>query len=294
MFPFMRPSLYAVFGHPIEHSLSPWIHTQFAQLMGIQGLVYKKCLAPLDGFTSSLTAFAERGGRGCNVTVPFKHEAFRLATSHTPHASWAQACNTLCWDASKGQWEGYNTDGPGLINDLLRHAQVALKDQRLLLLGAGGACAGVLASLLATSPRQVVVANRTLERAQELVDRHQEMAQALSPPIPLKACALEETTLRDVQEAGFDLVINLTASSLSGQSLALPTGLVRQGGLVYDCMYGPASQAFLDWGHAQGAKGRDGLGMLVEQAAEAFQIWHGPRPPSQTVLQALRLRLANR
>ncbi len=280
---------YAVFGHPIAHSLSPWIHMRFADLMGMAGLIYDKRLAPLDGFAQSLAHFAQEGGQGCNVTLPFKHEAFALAQTRSSTAELAQACNTLCRVGNT--WEGHNTDGEGLLKDI-EQAGVCLSDKqlgRLLILGAGGAVAGVLGTLMRTGSRQIVIANRTLSKAKALTDRLQAWAKTCQ--VDLSACSLDELALNAIKQDGFDLLINLTASSLSGQALALPAGLIRPGGLVYDGMYGPKSHAFLEWGQSQGAQTRDGLGMLLEQAAQAFQIWHGVRPPTTLVLQDLRAYL---
>ncbi len=271
---------YCVMGNPVEHSKSPWIHARFAQLTG-QTLHYGKRMVPLDGFAASLHAFiasANGFARGCNVTVPFKFEAFALAQHASARATLARAANTLSF--SDDGIHADNTDGLGLVRDIELNAGVKLAGRNLLLLGAGGAAAGVLGPLLHTGAAGITVANRSLAKAQELVQRH--AALATLTHTALLACALA-----DVQ-GSFDVVINATSTSLSGESVQLPSGVLRRGALAYDLMYGPAAQGFLDWAHARGAQSRDGLGMLVEQAAEAFFIWRGVRPPSAQVLQELR------
>ena len=269
---------YCVMGNPVEHSKSPWIHARFAQLTG-QALHYGKRLVPLHGFAASLRDFidsSDGAAKGCNVTVPFKFEAFALAQHVSARAALAGAANTLSFRPDGIHAD--NTDGAGLVRDIELNAGVKLAGKRLLLLGAGGAAAGVLGPLLHTGLTQITVANRTLFNAQQLVQRHA----ALATNGTLAAC-----TLADLQ-GRFDVVVNATSTSLSGESLALPTDLPQRGALAYDMMYGPAAQGFLDWARALGAEPRDGMGMLVEQAAEAFFIWRGVRPPSAQVLQELR------
>jgi shikimate dehydrogenase len=272
--------LYCVMGNPVEHSKSPWIHTRFAQLAD-QTLLYGKWLVPLDGFAESLhDFFAANDGaaKGCNVTVPFKFEAFALAQHASARAILAGAANTLSLRADGIHAD--NTDGVGLVRDIELNAGVKLAGRSLLLLGAGGAAAGVLGPLLQTGAAQIVVANRTLAKAEALVQKHS--ALATHTHTQLEACTLAEV------QGSFDVVINATSTSLSGVSLALPANLLKPGALAYDMMYGPAAQGFLDWARALGAQARDGLGMLVEQAAEAFYIWRGVRPPSAQVLKELR------
>jgi shikimate dehydrogenase len=271
---------YCVMGNPVEHSKSPWIHARFAQLTR-QTLNYGKWLVPLDGFRASLHAFvasADGAAKGCNVTVPFKFEAFALAPHPSVRATLAGAANTLSFRDDGIHAD--NTDGVGLVRDIELNAGVELAGCRLLLLGAGGAAAGVLGPLLQTGAADITVANRTLTKAQELVQRHAALA-------TLTHTRLVACTLADVQSK-FDIVINATSTSLSGESLALPANVLQSGALAYDMMYGPAAQGFLDWARAHGAETRDGLGMLVEQAAEAFFIWRGVRPPSAQVLKELR------
>ena len=271
---------YCVMGHPIAHSRSPWIHTRFAELTG-QSMVYDKRDIPLDHFERSVHAFMAEGGRGCNITVPFKFEAAALANHTSARALLAQACNVLTF--KDGQILADNTDGVGLVEDIERNASLPLKGKRLLLIGAGGAAAGVLGPLLHAQPAHISVANRTQHKATELVARHQSLA------------ALQNTELlaHDLQglEGDFDVIINATASSLSGAGVPVDARVLKPGALAYDMMYGPGAQGFMDWARSHGAAARDGLGMLVEQAAEAFLIWRGVRPPSGQVLTELRQRL---
>jgi len=276
---------YVVTGNPVEHSQSPFIHAEFARQTG-QALDYGRLLIPLDDFAGTVQRFAagstDGPARGCNVTVPFKFEAFALAKRHTPRAALAQACNTLRFDTGPEGWLGDNTDGAGLVADIERNAGVPLRGRRILLIGAGGAAAGVLGPLLATQPAELVVANRTLDKAQALVDRHT----AVSHGARLRAAPLADCG------EGFDVVVNGTASSLAGAAPPVAAQVLGAGALALDMMYGPAAQGFLAWAAAHGAQGRDGLGMLVEQAAEAFWLWRGVRPDTTAVLPALRARLA--
>lgn len=272
---------YAVLGNPVAHSRSPWIHARFAELTA-QSLHYDRQLCPLDGFAATLAALREQGLHGCNVTVPFKFEAFAAATHPTERARLAQACNTLMFNGS--EIVGDNTDGVGLVADITRNAGVALRGQRVLLLGAGGAAAGVLGPLLAEQPRELVVCNRTAAKADALVATHLDFA-------ALHQCELKSLPRQNLV-GHFDVVINATASSLGGSDIPAPDHVLRPGSLAYDMMYGPAAQPFLDWAKHHGAQGRDGLGMLVEQAAAAFELWRGVRPPAAQVLAELQALLA--
>ncbi len=274
---------YAVAGNPVEHSQSPFIHAEFACATG-QALHYGRLLCPLDGFAAAVAAFAGsgEGGRagGCNVTVPFKFEAFGLAPHHTERAALAQAANTLRFDETG--WLADNTDGVGLVRDIEHNAGVSLRGKRLLLIGAGGAAAGVLGPLLSAGPAHVVVANRTPDKSHALVARHQGAAgHSRLQALPLDGCG-----------AAFDVVINASASSLQGAGIPVAAATLGRGALVVDLMYGPAAQAFLEWAASHGAVPRDGLGMLVEQAAESFVLWRGVRPDTAPVLAALRRRMA--
>ncbi len=281
------PDRYAVIGHPVAHSRSPAIHAAFAQQTG-QALVYERLLAPLDGFTATVRAFAESGdnlGRGCNVTVPFKFEAWQLASRRTPRAVLAGAANTLRFDADGANpgWLADNTDGVGLQRDIELNAGRPLAGLRVLLVGAGGAAAGVLGPLLAARPRHLVLANRTAEKAQTLVASH--AAWAAEHGARLSAAPL------NAPGEGFDVVINASASSLAGAASPVPAGVLSAGALAVDLMYGAAAQPFLAWARGHGAQARDGLGMLVEQAAEAFELWRGVRPLTAPVLRALRAEI---
>jgi len=270
---------YVVAGNPVEHSQSPFIHAEFARQTG-QVIEYGRLLWPLEGFEDSLRALVASGAKGCNITVPFKFEAARVATRLSARAALAQAANVLSFDAEG--WRGDNTDGIGLVRDIEHNAGVLLRGQRVLLIGAGGAAAGVLGPLLLAGPAEVVVANRTLHKAQVLVDRHRSAA---------AGALLLASTLADVGE-GFDVVVNATASSLQGGAIPVSHQVLRPGALALDMMYGPASQGFLDWAAEHGATGRDGLGMLVEQAGAAFELWRGVRPDTAPVLAELRARMA--
>jgi shikimate dehydrogenase len=272
---------YCVMGNPVEHSKSPWIHARFAELTG-ERLEYGRRLVALDGFAEGVRAFRAEGGRGCNVTMPFKFEAARMANFRSARADLAGACNCLRFEADG--IHGENTDGIGLVADLQHNAGVSLGGRDLLLVGAGGGAAGVLGPLLQARPRRVVVANRTLEKAQVLVQSHAMLAN--DTYVDLQACALHAVP------GSFDVVINGTASSLGGASVPVAANVLKPSALAYDLMYGPAAEGFLRWAAEHGATGRDGLGMLVEQAAEAFQFWRGLRPPSAQVLAELRREMA--
>jgi shikimate dehydrogenase len=278
----MSADRYAVAGNPVTHSRSPAIHALFAQQTG-QAVDYGRLHCELDAFKPTVQAFAAAGAKGCNVTVPFKFEAFELGARRSERAELAQAANTLRFDA-EGGWLADNTDGVGLVRDITVNAGVALKGARVLLLGAGGASAGVLGPILAEGPAEVVLANRTVEKAEAIVQRH--AAWAAQHGVQLRASGLSEPGL------AFDVFINGTAASLAGSGVPVGPEVLRPGTLALDMMYGPAAQPFLDWAAAHGATGRDGLGMLVEQAAEAFALWRGVRPQTSPVLQALRAQLA--
>ena len=272
---------YAVLGNPVAHSRSPFIHTQFARQTG-QAISYGRVLCPLDGFAQTVRDFAAPGGRGCNVTVPFKFEALALAAHCTARAQLAGAANVLKLDANG--WWADNSDGVGLVRDIELGAGRMLRGLRVLLVGAGGAGAGVLGPLLSASPAQVVVANRTADKAAELVKRHR--AWAFDHGVELSATGL------DTAGQGFDVVLNASSASLQGAPSPVSAAAIQSGTLALDLMYGPAAQPFLDWAQRLGALPRDGLGMLVEQAAEAFHFWRGVRPDTAPVLAALRAEMA--
>lgn len=270
------PPRFVVIGNPVGHSLSPTIHAQFAKETGI-ALEYTTLLAPLDGFrTAAKIFFTAHEGRGANITLPFKVEALRYATQATDRARLAGAANVL---TARGQHvEADNTDGAGLVSDLRSNLGITLAGKRIALVGAGGAARGVIAPLLAGSPQQLVVANRTVERAQDLAREFS----ALGP--------IESRALEGLEGGGFDILINATSTSTKGTPLELPRSSLAPGALAYDMAYGPAAKPFVEKALAQGLRASDGLGMLVEQAAEAFHVWHGVRPGTAGVLAALRAR----
>lgn len=274
------PDRYAVVGNPVAHSQSPFIHAAFARQTG-QAIVYERVLAPLDGFTAAVRAFADAGGRGCNVTVPFKFEACALAPRRSERAALAEAANLLRFDA-EGWWAD-NTDGVGLVRDIEQAAGVPLAGQRVLLVGAGGAAAGVLGPLLQSRPAALWLVNRSPGRAHALAARHAALAAASG--VVLDAGGLDDAPARCA------IVVNASASSLHGQASPVHARVLAPGALAVDLMYGAAARPFLDWARAAGAVARDGLGMLVEQAAESFLDWRGVRPDTRAVLQALRARL---
>jgi len=267
---------YAVFGNPISHSLSPRIHQQFAQQCG-QVISYQAILAPLDGFAESLVDFFQQGGQGCNVTVPFKQEAYRLCDDLTERAERAAAVNTLIRQKD-GRLLGDNTDGAGLLRDLTENLGLQLKGQRILLLGAGGAARGVIEPLLSQHPAELVIANRSVDKAQNLRNEFAVMGK-------LRVCGFTDLS----GEEPFDLIINATSASLAGELPPLADGLLRDQGAAYDMLYSKQPTVFQQWAGEQGAMvNADGLGMLVEQAAEAFLLWRGIRPDSRAVLKELR------
>jgi shikimate dehydrogenase len=269
---------YGVFGNPIGHSKSPLIHGLFAAQTGEQ-LSYEALLAPLEDFPGFARSFFSNG-LGANVTVPFKEQAFALADSLTPRARRAGAVNTLK-KLDDGILLGDNTDGAGLVRDLTVNAGVTLKGKRILLLGAGGAVRGVLEPLLAEQPAALVIANRTVEKAEQLVQEFADLG-------PLAASGF------DWLDTPVDLIINGTSASLAGELPPIAPSLIQPGHtLCYDMMYAKEPTAFNRWAAEHGAaRCLDGLGMLVEQAAEAFQLWRGVRPDSAPVLAELRRLLA--
>lgn len=268
------PERYAVFGHPVGHSLSPRIHAAFAAQLG-EAIEYTAIEPPRDGFAAAVRAFFAAGGRGANVTLPFKAQAFALADHYDEHAAAAQAANTLRREPD-GSIGAFNTDGPGLLRDLEHNLGLALAGSRVLVVGAGGAAAGVVGPLLGARPARLEVVNRTPQRARELATRF-----AASGPIT--AVGL------DAAEGVYELVINASAAGHAAHAPALPGVRFAPQGAAYDLSYGAAAQPFLAWAQAAGAaRTHDGLGMLVEQAAEAYRIWRGRLPRTGPVLAALR------
>lgn len=270
---------YRVIGNPIAHSKSPAIHAQFAEQTA-QDLEYQSLLAPIDGFAASVHAFIGAGGKGANVTVPFKLEAYAIATHLTARAKAAGAVNTLKFEGE--QILGDNTDGIGLVADIIRNARCTFENKRVLLLGAGGAARGVLMPILFEQPSELVIANRTSEKAQQL------LVLARSHGVDTVAVSVADWA----QLSGeFDIIINATSASLSDEVPPISPDLFTSSTLAYDMMYGAAPTAFLRFADNAGAQLRDGLGMLVEQAAEAFYLWRGVRPETATVLTTLRRSL---
>lgn len=270
---------YAVFGNPIAHSKSPFIHARFAALTG-QTLSYEALLAPREGFAAAVAAFRAAGGRGANVTVPFKLEAFALADRRSARAAAAGAANTLIFDAQGITAD--NTDGVGLVRDL-QYLGCPLEGRRVLLLGAGGAARGALLPLLAEAPSALTIANRTPEKAAALATEFQPEG---------RACALSACGFDALRGNAFDVVINATSSSLSDDAPPLPPGIYAPDAWAYDMMYGRDDTRFMLAARELGAAHlADGLGMLVEQAAEAFFLWRGVRPDTRTVRAELRAAL---
>jgi shikimate dehydrogenase len=267
---------YAVVGNPVAHSKSPLIHTEFARQTG-QDIEYGRLLAPLDGFRATVAQFHASGGKGLNVTLPFKLEAFELAQRRSERALDAAAVNTLMFEA-EGIF-GDNTDGVGLVRDLETNLGLAIAGKRLLLMGAGGAAQGVMGPLLAARPAALVVGNRTLDKAQRLVARFR----ARLPNGDVRA-----SSYSGLAGEQFDLSINATSASLRDTVPELPPGVFAAGSAAYDMMYGKGLTPFLELAQRQGAaRLADGLGMLVEQAAESFFVWRGVRPLTVPVIAML-------
>jgi len=266
------PDRYALIGNPVAHSFSPSIHAEFARQTG-QDIEYARLLAPLDGFAAAVAQFRAQGGKGLNVTLPFKLEAYQLATQHTERAAHAQAVNTLKFEGDAVF--GDNTDGAGLVRDVEINLEFPIVAMRVLLMGAGGAARGALSPLLEKKPVTVVIANRTVAKAHQLARRFSHLG--------CSACGYDELVNRQ-----FDLVINATAASIAGDLPPLPPGLFAPRSLAYDMMYGREPTPFLKYAREQGARIADGGGMLVEQAAESFLLWRGVRPDTAPVIARLR------
>ena len=259
---------YAVIGHPVAHSQSPAIHARFAQATG-QKIEYGRIEAPLDGFERMVEEFRAAGGKGLNVTLPFKQAAFRYCDEVAERAREAQVVNTLLFGERA---TGDNTDGVGLVRDIEGNLATPLGGRTVLLMGAGGAAQGVVGALLGARIGRLVVANRTFSKAEALAVR-------------FKATAAR---YEDVREP-FDIVINATSAGLGTEPALFPAAAIGKSSLAYDMVYGRETR-FLQLAHAKGARCSDGLGMLVEQAAESFYIWRGVRPPTKGVLASLRAR----
>lgn len=272
----MAVEKYAVIGNPIEHSKSPLIHQAFAKQFN-KVIAYEKVLAPLDEFNVTLQRLRAEGYLGANVTVPFKFEAFNACQVLSARAQAAGAVNTLSFN--ERHTAGDNTDGCGLVNDILQHQHTLLAGKKVLLLGAGGAAQGVMLSLLQQKPSHLTVANRSVDKAQAMVDKFSSHAVSSETILQVK-------TFVDLSVA-YDIVINATSAGLTDSALDLPVDIFQANTLAYDMMYGRETP-FMQQARTAGAQVADGLGMLVEQAAEAFFLWHGLRPETASVIQSFR------
>ena len=269
---------YGLFGFPVHHSWSPFIHGMFARQSG-QDMVYRLHETPPDQFRSDVLAFFSGGGCGINVTLPHKRAAADLVNELTPRAQLADAVNTVVQRDER--LIGDNTDGAGLLADLTRNLGLTFDSPRILLLGAGGAARGALEPLLSLGPRLMVVANRTAERAQALAAEFAELG-------PVTGCAFGR-----LEHHGFDLIVNATSASLRGEVPLIPISVVESTTVCYDMAYGVGDTPFVAWAKRLGAgRAEQGWGMLVEQAAEAFEVWRGLRPDTRPVLEALKARSA--
>lgn len=272
------PGLYAVFGQPIAHSLSPRIHAAFSRQLSIP-LDYRPIESSAEDFVGALAAFAERGGRGANVTLPLKQHAARLCLSISERARQADSVNTLVRHGEA--WHGESTDGAGLIRDITGRHRLYVRGRRTLLLGAGGAARAVAFALMDAGVSELTISNRTPEHADALAD-------AIGNPELVNTRYWNDLG----NWGGFDLVINATSAGHSDASLALPSSLLASRAICYDLSYGKPAFGFLAWARSVGAESAiDGLGMLVEQAAEAFEIWHGQRPETDPIYAELRAYL---
>ena len=269
------PDRYGVMGNPIAHSKSPMIHSLFAEQTR-QSLSYEAILVEIGSFSEAVEEFRASGGMGLNVTVPFKRDAWKLVDERSPCAELAGAVNTIVL-REDGSLFGDNTDGSGLVRDIRDNLGIALADKEILILGAGGAVRGVLGPILEEKPASVVIANRTPARAQELADAFEEFGK-------VDGCGFDE-----LDGSSFDIVINGTSASLKGEVPPLPDALLAKGALCYDMMYGAQPTAFMAWADDHNsAQIADGLGMLVEQAAESFATWRGVKPKTAPVIKAVR------
>lgn len=266
---------YCVIGNPISHSLSPQIHRAFAEQTA-QQLDYQALLVPEDAFAETLCAIGSQGMRGANITLPFKHEAWAICDRRSARAERAGAVNTISF-AEDGTLHGDNTDGIGLVRDLRANLKVTLRDQEILIAGAGGAVAGIIDPLFDEQPAAIVIANRTLAKAQSIAGRFADRG------------SISVLEYDDVAGRQFPLIINGTSLSLRNELPPLTAGVLAEFGFVYDMVYQSQPTCFMRWAAEQGAaSSADGLGMLVEQAAEAFTLWRGVRPDSQAVIAMLR------
>ena len=269
-----NPDQYAVFGHPINHSKSPRIHQLFAQQTE-QNLVYKAQDVPAESFNQSIDTFFTQGGKGINCTVPLKELAYQRADSLSERAQFSKAVNTLVLQED-GTLYGDNTDGIGLVTDLTDNHSITLLNSRILILGAGGASRGIIEPLIKKSPSCLIIANRTVEKAITLSDEFSQLGD-------ISGCGYDE-----LKEKKFDLILNATSASLTGKIPKITENILAKNACCYDLAYSNQQTAFVKWGFTHGAKKNlDGLGMLIEQAAEAFFIWRGVRPKTSAVIELL-------
>ena len=268
---------FAVIGNPIHHSLSPQIHTAFAKETGLN-IDYEAILSPLDQFKNTVHTLITQKLSGANVTLPFKKEAYQLATTHSSHARIAEAVNTL--EFKENEIIGHNTDGIGLVRDLEQNLDIHLKHKKILLIGAGGAAEGVIYSLLEKSPSELTLTNRTIEKSnviQNKMDVHAESFDVNLNVIDIAKCPHQY----------FDVIINATSASISNAELHINPKVFHEDSLAYDMMYGKET-SYMKQAKSKGSRVSDGLGMLVEQAAEAFFIWHHIKPQTKSVIESLR------
>jgi shikimate dehydrogenase len=268
---------FAVIGNPIHHSLSPQIHSAFAKEAGFH-IEFEAVLSPLDEFKNTIHKLIAQKLSGANITLPFKKEAYELATTHSNHAKIAEAVNTL--EFKDDQIIGHNTDGIGLVRDLEQNLNINLKSKKILLIGAGGAAEGVIYSILEKKPSELTLTNRTIEKSkviQNKIDEHSESFNVNLNVIEIAKCPNQY----------FDLIINATSASLNNTDLEINHKVFHEGSLAYDMMYGKET-FFIREAQSQGSKTSDGLGMLVEQAAEAFFIWHHIKPQTKSLIESLR------
>ncbi|MGV3582141.1 MAG: shikimate dehydrogenase [Methylophilus sp.] len=269
---------YAVIGHPIAHSKSPIIHQAFASQMG-KMISYERVQAPLDGFAQTIARLIAEGYKGVNVTVPFKSEAFGIANQVASKAREASAANTLIFDAALGIVAA-NTDGVGLVRDIQQNLEVSLEGKRVLLIGAGGAAEGVAHPIAECAPKLFVVTNRSLDKAAAIVKK-------LEMVEDFKVTTIKCLDFKGLEGQVFDIVINATSAGLTDSKLPIPNSIFTKDTLAYDMMYGRETP-FMAQARQAGASVADGLGMLVEQAAEAFYLWHGVRPETRPVIEKIR------
>ena len=272
----------AVFGNPVAHSKSPQIHTQFASSLGLD-VQYTAIAAPVDGFAVGISEFVNSGGVGANVTVPFKQQAYALAEQKTARAELAGAVNTLIF--SEGVCKGDNTDGVGLMRDIIENLAWKVEGKKIVIFGAGGAVRGILQPLIEQQPASIFIANRTEEKSQELVAIFNKMAAQ-------NKVIISGGGYSCLKDNSAEIIINATSSGLHGEMPVIPTGFSMNNSRCYDMVYGNTQTVFCAWAQQQGAQETaDGLGMLVEQAAVSFEIWTGHKPATAPVIKQLRAEL---